>query len=83
LIKNKNFTQDKIKIKELYFATGQHIGGDCFRLGMVTLNEQIFYSFVYAKPVISDEKANLFANYVMQIIHNFSTDEFFSLENIQ
>jgi NRPS condensation-like uncharacterized protein len=67
------YKQEQIKIKDLYFATGQHLGGDCFWLGVVTLNDQIFFSFVYVDPVISDQTANKFADYVIHILHNSCT----------
>lgn len=70
------YKQDKIKIKDLYFATGQHLGGDCFWLGVVTLNDQIFFSFVYVDPVISDQTANKFADDVIHILHNSCTNNF-------
>lgn len=60
----------KLKVKELYFATPQHIGGDCFWLGVVTLNEQLFGNFIYVQPVISDRTAQLFADDMMTFIEN-------------
>ena len=59
---------DKLKIKELYFATGQHIGGDCFWLGILTLNQQLFCNFAYAEPVISYKTAQLFADDSITVI---------------
>lgn len=64
------YKDDNLKIKEFYFATPQHISGDCFWLGIVTLNEQLFCNFIYVEPVISDRTANLFANDVMTVIEN-------------
>jgi hypothetical protein len=62
------YKADKLKIKELYFATPQHIGGDCFWLGVLTLNEQLFCNFIYVEPVISEKTAQLFADDVMTVI---------------
>ena len=59
---------DKLKVKELYFATPHHISGDCFWLGVLTLNEQLFCNFIYVQPVISDRTAQLFADDVMTVI---------------
>lgn len=75
------YKQDQIKIKDLYFATGQHISGDCFWLGFVTLNEQIFFSFVYVDPIISEQTANKFADDVIHILHNSCTNNFLNFEN--
>ncbi|MEG4516078.1 condensation domain-containing protein [Microcoleus sp. AT9b-C3] len=58
----------KLKIKELYFAFPQHISGDCFWLGVLTLNEQLFCNFIYVQPVISERTAQLFADDVMTVI---------------
>jgi len=62
------YKAEKLKIKELYFATPQHIGGDCFWLGILTLNEQLFCNFIYVEPLISDRTAQLFADDVMTVI---------------
>ena len=62
------YQADKLKIKELYFAFPQHISGDCFWLGVLTLNEQLFCNFIYVQPVISDRTAQLFADDVMTVI---------------
>ncbi|MEG3934647.1 condensation domain-containing protein [Microcoleus sp. T3_B1] len=59
---------DKLKVKEFYFAFPQHISGDCFWLGVLTLNEQLFCNFIYVEPVISDRTAQLFADDVMTVI---------------
>ncbi|MEG4030409.1 MULTISPECIES: condensation domain-containing protein [unclassified Microcoleus] len=59
---------DKLKVKELYFATPQHIAGDCFWLGVLTLNDQLFCNFIYVQPVISAGTAQLFADDVMTVI---------------
>jgi NRPS condensation-like uncharacterized protein len=59
---------DKLKIKEFYFAFPQHISGDCFWLGALTLNEQLFCNFIYVQPVISDRTAQLFADDVMTVM---------------
>jgi hypothetical protein len=59
---------DKLKVKELYFAFPQHISGDCFWLGVLTLNAQLFCNFIYVQPVISERTAQLFADDVMTVI---------------
>jgi hypothetical protein len=59
---------DKLKVKELYFATPHHISGDCFWLGVLTLNNQLFCNFIYVQPVISDRTAQLFADDVMTVM---------------
>ena len=62
------YKADQLKIKELYFGSSQHIGGDCFWLGILTLDEQLFCNFIYVEPVISDKTAQLFADDVMTVI---------------
>lgn len=69
------YRADKLKIKELYFATPQHISGDCFWLGVLTLNEQLFCNFVYVEPVISDRTAQLFADDVMTVLENLCINQ--------
>jgi|JFJP01.1.fsa_nt_gi Uncharacterized protein containing a NRPS condensation (elongation) domain len=59
---------EKLKVKELYFAFPQHISGDCFWLGVLTLNEQLFCNFIYVEPIISARTAQLFADDVMTVI---------------
>ncbi|WP_371357442.1 hypothetical protein [Hydrocoleum sp. CS-953] len=59
---------NQLKIKALYFATGQHIGGDCFWLGIVTLNDQLFCNFLYVEPLISKKTAELFAKNVIMLL---------------
>ncbi|MEH1866516.1 MAG: condensation domain-containing protein [Nostoc sp.] len=62
------YKSDKLKVKELYFATPNHIGGDCFWLGVLTLNEQLFCNFIYVEPIISEKTAQLFADDVITVI---------------
>ncbi len=62
------YKTEKLRIKELYFATPQHISGDCFWLGVLTLNEQLFCNFIYVEPIISEKTAQLFADDVMTVI---------------
>lgn len=59
---------NQLKIKELYFAIPQQIGGDCFWLGSLSLHDQLFCTFVYVEPIISSKRANKFADDVMMII---------------
>ncbi|WP_414567299.1 condensation domain-containing protein [Nostoc sp. CCY 9925] len=57
----------QLKINKLYFATPL-LSDDCFWLGVLTLNEQLFCNFIYVEAVISEEKAQLFADDVMTVI---------------
>ena len=66
---------DKLKVKELYLATPQHIGGDCFWLGVLTLNDQLFCNFIYVQPLISDGTAQLFADDVMTVIEKMCINQ--------
>jgi hypothetical protein len=54
-----------LKLKELYFATGQHIIGSCFCLGVVTFHQQLFCRFTHVVPLVSTQTAELFADSVM------------------
>ncbi|MDM9384968.1 condensation domain-containing protein [Chlorogloeopsis sp. ULAP01] len=56
------------KLKELYFATGQHIVGTCFWLGVVTFHEHLFCTFAYVIPLVSVKTAKQFADSVMDTI---------------
>lgn len=56
---------DEFKIKDLYFATGQHMLGACFWLGTVTFHKQIFCTFANVVPVVSAQTAELFADSVI------------------
>ncbi|NET75550.1 condensation protein [Okeania hirsuta] len=59
---------DKLKIKELYFAIGQHLRGDCFWSGVVTFNDQLFCNFIYVEPLISKKTAQLLADNVIMLL---------------
>jgi hypothetical protein len=71
LLDNQRF----LKIKELYFATGQHMLGACFWLGVVTFHKQIFCTFANVVPVVSEQTAELFADSVMDSIQKASSSE--------
>ena len=60
---------DKLKIKELYFVTGQHIFGSCFWLGVMTFQAKLFCTFAYVSPLISESTAQWFANSVMDTLN--------------
>ncbi|RUR86967.1 condensation domain-containing protein [Chlorogloeopsis fritschii PCC 9212] len=62
-----------LKLKELYFATGQHIVGTCFWLGVVTFHEHLFCTFAHVIPLVSVKTAEQFANSVMATIHKACT----------
>ena len=49
----------ELKLKELYFATGQHWVGGSFWLGVVTFHEQLFCTFAHVVPLVSAKKAQL------------------------
>jgi len=66
---------DKLKVKELYFATPHHISGDCFWLGVLTLNDQLFCNFIYVQPLISERTAQLFADDVMTVIEKMCINQ--------
>ncbi len=52
----------ELKLKELYFATGQHWVGGSFWLGAVTFHEQLFCTFSHVVPLVSSKKAQLLAD---------------------
>lgn len=58
-----------LKIKELYFSTGQHIFGSCFWLGVVTFQEKLFCTFAHVFPLISDQTGEWFANCVIDTLY--------------
>ncbi|MFB2877403.1 condensation domain-containing protein [Floridanema aerugineum] len=66
------------RIKELYFATGQHIVGTCFWLGVVTFHEQVFFTFAHVVPIISDKTAESFADSVINTIQKACTSQSFT-----
>jgi len=70
---------DEFKIKDLYFATGQHMLGACFWLGTVTFHKQIFCTFANVVPVVSAQTAELFADSVMNSIHKACSSESLAL----
>lgn len=63
------------QLKELYFATGQHIVGACFWLGAVTFHEQLFCSFAHVVPVLSTKTAQLLADSVIATIEETCVSE--------
>ena len=66
------------KLKEFYFATGQHIIGDNFWLGVVTLHEQLFCTFTHVVPLVSANTAELFADSVINTIQKACISQSFS-----
>ncbi|MBD2128312.1 hypothetical protein H6F97_18335 [Microcoleus sp. FACHB-1] len=56
------------QFKEFYFATGTHVVGDNFWLGVVTLHEQLFFTFTHVVPLVSANTAELFADSVIDTI---------------
>ena len=62
-----------LKLKELYFATGQHIIGSCFCLGVVTFHQQLFCRFTHVVPLVSTQTAELFADSVMDTMQKACT----------
>ncbi|MEO0970728.1 MAG: condensation protein, partial [Cyanobacteria bacterium J06639_18] len=69
----------KLKIKELYFSTGQHIIGSCFWLGVVTFQEKLFCTFAHVSPLISDRTAESFANYFINVLYQACLPNNFTL----
>jgi hypothetical protein len=61
---------ETFRLKEFYFATGQHIVGTCFWLGVVTLNNQTNFTFAYVKPLMSRKMAELLVNNVIMTLEN-------------
>ncbi|MDZ8226395.1 MULTISPECIES: condensation domain-containing protein [unclassified Nostoc] len=55
----------ELKLKELYFATGQHLIGSSFWLGVVTIHEQLFCTFAHVVPLVSTKTAKLLADSVI------------------
>lgn len=58
-----------LKLKELYFSTGQHIFGSYLGLATVTFHEQMFFSFGYVEPLLSAKTVELFASTVTSLIY--------------
>ncbi|GAB1539314.1 condensation domain-containing protein [Scytonema sp. NUACC21] len=69
----------KVQLKELYFATGQHLNGSCFALGVVTFHQQIFCRFTYIDPLVSTKTAELFVDSVMETIKKAGISQSFNL----
>ncbi|MEO0840403.1 MAG: condensation domain-containing protein [Cyanobacteria bacterium J06643_5] len=58
----------ELKLKELYFATGQHWIGGCFWLGAVTFHEQLFCTFSHVVPLVSSNTAELLLDSVINTL---------------
>ncbi|MBD2020304.1 hypothetical protein H6F43_08910 [Leptolyngbya sp. FACHB-36] len=58
------------RLKEFYFATGQHIVGTCLWLGVVTLNNQMNCTFAHVEPLLSKKTAELLINNVIMTLEN-------------
>jgi NRPS condensation-like uncharacterized protein len=71
------------RIKELYFATGQHVIGACFWLGVVTFHGQLFCSFAHVVPLISTKTAEFFADSVISIMQKACMAESFTLNMLE
>jgi NRPS condensation-like uncharacterized protein len=69
----------RFKIKELYFATGQHIVGTCFWLGVVTFHEQLYCTFAHVVPVVSAKTAEFLAASVISTMHKACLSESLTL----
>jgi NRPS condensation-like uncharacterized protein len=67
------------KLKELYFATGQHVVGACFWLGVVTFHEQLFCTFAHVIPVVSAKTTQLFTDSVMATMQKACISQFLTL----
>ena len=63
------------KLKELYFATGQHIVGACFWLGVVTCHKQLCCSFAHVVPLLSAKTAELLADSVIATMQKACVSE--------
>lgn len=63
------------KLKELYFATGQHVVGACFWLGVVTFHEQLYCSFTHVVPLLSVNTAESLADSVMTTLQKACLSE--------
>jgi hypothetical protein len=55
-------------LEELYFATGQHLVGACFWLGVLTFHNQMFCTFSHVVPLISKNTASKLADSVMMAL---------------
>ncbi|ARV59273.1 hypothetical protein BZZ01_12125 [Nostocales cyanobacterium HT-58-2] len=73
---------DVVKIKELYLPIGFHLAGPCFGLKVVTLHEQMFFTFSYVEPLISKKTSEIFADSVIDIIHQACLPQSFDLSEI-
>jgi len=78
-----NFSENhsNLKLKELYFSTGQHIIGSCFWLGVVTFQGKIFCTFAHVFPLISEQTAKWVANFVIDILHQVCLPRDFTLRD--
>lgn len=58
----------EVKLKELYFATGQHCIGASFWLGVVTFHEKLYFTFIHVVPLVSSNTAQLFVDCFLDTI---------------
>ena len=69
----------ELKLQELYFATGQHVVGGSFWLGVVTIHEELFCTFSHVVPLVSAKTAELLADSVMDNMQKACISETFTL----
>lgn len=67
-----------VKLKELYFATGQHWIGASLCLCVVTFQEQLYFTFLHVVPLVSSQTAQLLVNAFISLIKQACTQENFS-----
>ncbi|WP_375479862.1 condensation domain-containing protein [uncultured Nostoc sp.] len=70
----------ELKLKELYFATGQHVIGGSFWLGVVTIHDQLFCTFAHVVPLVSSKTGELLADSVIANMQKACMSETFTLE---
>ena len=65
---NLNIQYDPLKLKELYGAVAHHSIGPSFSLMMLIFEQQLFFTFAYATPLLSEKTAQLLVDSVINNI---------------
>ncbi|MEM1170822.1 MAG: condensation domain-containing protein [Cyanobacteria bacterium P01_H01_bin.35] len=69
----------QLKLKELYFTAGQHFIGSSLWLGVLIFEQQIFLTFTYVTPLLSEKTAQLLVDSVIDNIEKACSSESLSL----
>ena len=72
----------QLKLKELYFAGGQHCVGSSVWLGVLIFQQQIFFTFAYVTPLLSEKTAQFLTDSVVDNIEKACSSKSLSLSSI-